>query len=615
MAGDNRQMKYRYRPSREQTKGRIVRSCRLPRGFVIPLLFMLLAVGCAASAPDIVTISPSGEAPGADTPLRLHRARIAGLETLSRSELLTFAGLVEGQRYTADDLSAIRDSLKSILVERAGRPFARVERFEPVGAPGDSWFDLDIEISEGPPAIVDTVSVNGPLAGLGERVREVIATGTGDPFDPRVWDDDLERVAGLYESEGYPFVRVVTMPLFPSFAGDVVHVRAGMEVVPGRRVRIGRVEVAGLTRTRPEVVRHVLAMPLGGYFDPELARAGKRRLLRTGWFAGVDGPELFRDFEGLYGLVYTVAEQPTSLVAGAIGYAPDVGDKAVIAGSFDARFSNLLGTGRELDVSWRRDSPSLSAFRLAYGEPFLFGVSLRLDLSLAQEAVDSQYVSVDYEAGLSYAFVEIWRLGGNIEHRDVNTDSLAAGEGFGDYRLLGGELFLEADTRDDRLNPSEGGYYLVRTGRSWPLESDGGEIVARNGLDLEQIAFRRNGWVLFSAVHAQEVRWGEGTAPFAEWCRVGGAATVRGFSERSLAAERVGWLNLELRRLLGKESRVFLLADAVVLEGAGPTRWEGAYGVGVQAGAGIGILSLAAALPVGEGWTAVVIHARALARF
>ena len=148
----------------------------------------------------------------------------------------------------------------------------------------------------------------------------------------------------------------------------------------------------------------------------------------------------------------------------------------------------------------------------------------------------------------------------------------------------------------------------------WNSSDSGPNKIRSHGLDFEQYLETVRGWVLFSGIHAHEVRASD-DIPVAEWIRFGGANSLRGFSEGGLLAPGVAWGNFEVRRLLGRNSRVFLLFDLATYEIEKESKWKNSFGAGLQLDTGIGIINLAIAIPDSEGFTAAVVHMKAVARF
>ncbi len=556
--------------------------------------------------------------------LRLRELTVSGLSGLSMAEQRDLTGLEEGSQYTDTELDAARDTVIVRLASLNDYPFATLDSFILDTLAGNRAVNLQVSIDPGPELWVRSVELTGPLAGQEERLRGAIRTEPGARLRNAQWERDMQRAVEVLREQGYPFAKVETGKLRPNFIGDTVYVDLALNVLPGTNVSIEHVEFAGLERTKPRTARRAAYLREQPYHPAAVERA-RRRLLRTEWFADVSRGEVFRDREGRYGVLFEVREQPTSSVSGALGYAAD--DEGV-AGALDATLANLFGDGRAFDLHWRRDSEDSRAFSVQYLEPYLFGLPLDATVHLSQEVRDSQYVAVEFGGGLSARIADEWTVSGTLRQRAITADSLAENADTSDYSLVGAGLALAYDTRDRRSNPRRGAYAKLGSERLF-LDGTRTEVLTggsrqkelagtyRNTVDVELAVPLRNEWVGFMALHGVDLAVDrDETPPFAEWPQLGGAATVRGFAERSLIAPSAGWGTMELRYLLGPRSRAYALGDAVALGAVhDATRWEWSYGAGVMVDTGIGLLNVAIAVPGGEGFSAAVVHAQAVARF
>jgi len=583
-----------------------------------------MKVSIAAATLFLMVLALSGFAQDADG-VRLRVLRVDGFQQLNASELHDLTGLEEGGRYSLEDLLAAEDTLRARLPQLTDYPFVTVDKWNLELVGGGRSANLRITLDPGPEVWIRSLKLDGPLAGQEERLLAGMVTQVDAPFLSSVWQMDLENSVELLREQGYPFAQVSAAQVTPEFTGDTVYVDLVMTVQPGARVVLERVDFAGLERTKPSTARMVARLSQQLY-TPEAVERARRRLLQTEWFSEVSTGEVFRDRDGNYGVLFEVREQPTSSVAGALGYAAE--DDG-LAGSLDATIANMFGGGRAFDLHWRRDSPESRVFSVAYLEPFLFGQQLAMNLYLAQEVRDSQYVSVEFGGGLTARLADDWLVGGSLRHKSITADSLAAATDTVDYSLIGVGVSVEVDTRDRRTNPQSGAYarlgserLIVSGQRTVPVAGVSPHTedlpgMYRSAFDAE-VAFPvlQNGWVGFVGLHGVDVAADGGDRPpVAEWEQLGGATTIRGYAERSLLAPRAGWGTAELRYLLGAQSRAYVLADAAALDVNGDTRWEWAYGVGVQVDTGIGLLNVAVAVPGGEGFSAAVVHAQAVAKF
>jgi hypothetical protein len=210
-----------------------------------------------------------------------------------------------------------------------------------------------------------------------------------------------------------------------------------------------------------------------------------------------------------------------------------------------------------------------------------------------------------------------WSLTGRVESRSVRPDSLAASGDSLRYGLLGVRLQLEYDSRDDPALPERGGLYRAWGERARATGGSGPGSVIRSGAEIRHHTAVSGRLAVSLVLHGEEVRGGGGELPPAEWIRFGGAGSVRGHVERSLLADRAGWVRLEAGRHIGEGSRAFLLADGALWRPPSGTgrEWAAAGGLGLQLGTGAGTVEAALAVPVREGLTAAVVHVRARTRF
>ena len=80
-----------------------------------------------------------------------------------------------------------------------------------------------------------------------------------------------------------------------------------------------------------------------------------------------------------------VTEAKTGRLSGVIGYAPPDSESDAapqLTGVFEARETNLLGTGRQVNFYWK--SGLLKVFRIGYAEPWIFGKPVTIGIEYGQ---------------------------------------------------------------------------------------------------------------------------------------------------------------------------------------------------------------------------------------
>ncbi len=543
----------------------------------------------------------------------IRKIEISGLNRYSRDEILFSLNLNEGEVYPLQLIQNREDSLRIELTRNPAIPFAKLERFEI--STQKNRVSLLISIDEGENVLVDSIFIDMPIEKYRREINSLLLTKKDGIFDYSQWEDDLENIADFFSSKGFPFAKLSTSSLIPEFKNDIVFVKLNLKITPGPAVDINHIKISGLTKTKPELASRILNLSTGVRYNNRAIESAKSRLLRTGWFSSVEESGIYRDYDGRYGIVIDVEERPVSSISGALGYVPETDNEGGLAGNLDVKLGNILGTGREFNLLWRRESSSVSAFSIKYSEPFIFGSPLSVAGTLSQEVVDSQYVAFEAGFGLSADIGSGWRVGGSIDSRDISADTLAFGADSLSYQTIGLSGTLEFDNRDYPLNPRSGGLYSVRGSQIWQVSSNGPGEIFENSLNLEQALSIMSGYVGFVGLHAREIRSGSNQIPLAEWTRIGGASSVRGYSEGSLLAPNLAWANFEMRYLMGALNRIFFLSDVAVLDVENEISWKYSYGFGLQLDTGMGIINVALALPDGEGFSASVIHVQARAMF
>ena len=82
---------------------------------------------------------------------------------------------------------------------------------------------------------------------------------------------------------------------------------------------------------------------------------------------------------------------------------------------------------------------------------------------------------------------------------------------------------------------------------------------------------------------------------------LGGANSMRGYREGELRTALGGWLNNELRYLVGSTSRVYPFFDVALLQEFGIWRPHAAYGAGLRIGSRLGVVGLDYGVPLRTG--------------
>lgn len=457
---------------------------------------------------------------------------------------------------------------------------------------------------------------------VARRIGSVGARGGLEPgefFTTASINAETGRLVRALEDQGFPLAAVRLGDVAINDSTHVVDLT--LELHPGDRVRIAAIDVQGNTSTKRSLIITAAAIPPDAIFTDELAAQVRARLNRLNLFTEVGEPQLYRIDSGGYGLLLTVTEGNANTFDGIVGFQPgrDTGAGGSLTGLVNLSLRNLFGTGRRAAVRWQKQSETASLLELRYGEPFIFGLPLDLDVSYrqVQEGATAsllsyvqRYFTGDFYYGLTDAFTI--RLGGAYEATIPQADTTEpCFRQLLNSRTLETTIGIGYDTRSSIVNPVSG----VRYGTTYsvgaksvlgPAPCDSGvpasDTRQRIEFDLDSYlpAFRL--FVVAAGIHYGEVR-GD-LLDESDLFRFGGQSTVRGYSENLIRASRRAWGTLELRFLLASTSYAALFFDVGYYKRqADPLHevveldeWIHGYGAGIQIETPLGLARVSYAL-------------------
>jgi outer membrane protein insertion porin family len=334
-------------------------------------------------------------------------------------------------------------------------------------SPDKKAFFVTFQISEGVRYKVGLVTIKSTVPHLdADRYRGLLDIAQGRFYN----GDKVEKIANLLEDrirkDNFVFIRVN-----PKIRRnpDKHTVDLEFDIEPGPRVYVERIEIAGNTVTRDNVIRREFRFAEGDPQDPTLTRISKQRLQDLGYFTDVKITNAPGSASDKSVVTAELVEKATGELSLGGGYSTTSG----ILGTAALRQHNLIGTGIDAGLSGtiaqRESQVNLSAT-----DPYFLDRNLVFGGDIFYLNNNNQYVS-DYEetrfgfnARLGYAFndhvSQSWTY--QLVDRDVNniqpTASVYVQDEAG-YTLLSaiGQT-MTFDWRDSRLNPTKG--FVLRFG-------------------------------------------------------------------------------------------------------------------------------------------------------
>ncbi|MDP1783937.1 MAG: outer membrane protein assembly factor BamA [Sulfuricurvum sp.] len=185
-----------------------------------------------------------------------------------------------------------------------------------------------------------------------QALLDVIGLQKNKPFNIKTFRDDAERIKTKIADLGYAFVQVQ-----PDLRQDkeTKTVEVIYRIVPGKKVRIGNVIIAGNNRTLDRVIRRELFLAPGDWYSLTNLKDSRNALGRTGYFETNTIEEKRIDDETM-DLIVQAKEAPTGNIQLGGGYGSFGGLMLSAAISDRNIFGSGLTVGLNLEKSQRTNN-------------------------------------------------------------------------------------------------------------------------------------------------------------------------------------------------------------------------------------------------------------------
>jgi len=189
-----------------------------------------------------------------------------------------------------------------------------------------------------------------------QALLDVIALEKNKPFNIKTFRDDAERIKTKIADLGYAYVQVQ-----PDLRKDkeTKTVEVIYRIVPGKKVRIHNVIIAGNNRTLDRVTRRELFLAPGDWYSLTNLKDSRNALGRTGYFESTTIEEKRLDDESM-DLIVQTKEAPTGNIQLGGGYGSFGGIMLSVAVSDRNIFGSGLNVGLNLERSTRTKNYSFN---------------------------------------------------------------------------------------------------------------------------------------------------------------------------------------------------------------------------------------------------------------
>lgn len=504
---------------------------------------------------------------------KIRQIEIVGAQAFKTSELLDLFQLTtpgwltwytKNDQYSRQKLAADLETLRSYYLDRGYLDF-NVESTQVSITPDKKDIYITIAIHEGEKYTVSGLKLAGDLVLAEEEYRKLMKLKVGDTFSREKLTESTKAITDRLGNEGYAFANVNAAPELDK---DKREVAFTIYVDPGRRVYVRRIEVAGNTRTKDEVIRREVRQIEGAWYDGSLINRSRTRIERLGFFddVNVQTPAVPGTTDQV-DMNISVKERATGNLMLGAGFSSS--EKVILSASISQQ--NLFGSGNALTLQVNSGKTNRT-YSLSFTNPYFTQDGVSLGWDLYQRNVDptslsvARYKTSSLGAGLRVGYPigedDTVNFGLAVDRTQITTydDSPVTYKQFVDqFGDTTNSLIASAgwarDKRDSFLYPRSGTYQKVF------LEAAAPPADLRYG----KINYQYQQWFPIGRDYALmlngDLGWAHGyggkTLPFFKSFFGGGIGSVRGYEQSSLGPKINGDALGGNRRLVGNAEFYF----------------------------------------------------------
>jgi outer membrane protein insertion porin family len=504
---------------------------------------------------------------------RISDLRIVGSKAFSESTLkdqldLTDSGWLnwytKADRYSRAKLNADLETLRAYYLNRGYLEF-EVESTQVAISPDKQDISITINVKEGQPYTVTGVKLEGEYFGKENEFKSLVAIKPGEAYRAEAVAETTRAFVERFGSFGYAFARVDPRTDIDRATSQVV---VTMFSNPQRRVYVRRINVAGNSRTRDEVVRREFRQFESSWYDGQKIKLSRDRIDRLGYFkdVAIDTAEVPGTPDQV-DLTVAVTEKPTGNLLLGAGFSS--ADNISLTASI--RQENVFGSGNYLgiEVNTSRSNKNLV---LSTVDPYftIDGISRAFDIfyrtSKPVNSQGEQYELVTPGAsirfGVPFSEFDTVFFGIGAERTEIR-GATALPNNYFLYREQFGSVSTSVpltigwarDERDSAIAPTTGSYQRINV--DWSVGGD--SRYARLNMQAQQY------WALtkkFTFAINAEGGYGRGlngqSYPIFKNFYGGGLGTVRAFDQGSLGPVDVTGAYIGGNKRINFQNQLFL---------------------------------------------------------
>ncbi|MBK7685225.1 MAG: outer membrane protein assembly factor BamA [Rhodocyclaceae bacterium] len=302
---------------------------------------------------------------------RIKQINIIGSKAFSESDLLDQFTLrtpgwltwyTGNDKYSKQKLSGDLEKMRSYYLDRGYLEF-NIESTQVSISQDKQDIYITINMTEGEQYTVSSLKLTGDLILPESVLTPLVKVKPGEVFSREAMTDTTKAITDRLGNEGYAFANVNSAPEVDREKRQVAFT---VVLDPGRRVYVRRINIAGNTKTRDEVIRREIRQLESSWYDGERINKSKERIDRLGYFEDitVETPAVAGTIDQV-DVDVKLKEKPTGNLLIGAGFSSAEG--LVLSGSINQQ--NLFGSGKHLGFQLST-SKSNQVYSISHTDPY-----------------------------------------------------------------------------------------------------------------------------------------------------------------------------------------------------------------------------------------------------
>lgn len=342
----------------------------------------------------------------------VRQINIVGNEIFSDEELmkefeseqdLPWWRFMSDDRYRKQTLQGDFEKLKSHYLDRGYLRF-NVESTQVSVTPDKESVYITLNVDEGEQYKVVGFDFIGDLLGREETMKTIVPIGKGELYNGALITYTEKMISNYLARFGYANSKVQTIP---DIDDEKKEVKLTIQVDPGRRIYVRRINFLGNDTTSDEVIRREIRQMEGSWLSNQLLELSKNRIQRLPYMENVEfETKVVPGYEDQVDVVFTIKEQLSGSFNAGVSY----GDFNGLAFNAGIQQNNFLGTGNRVGVGLNT-AKGFESFNISYTDPYftidgisLGGTLLYRNYDASKQRNFTDYRSKSYSLGTNVGF-------------------------------------------------------------------------------------------------------------------------------------------------------------------------------------------------------------------